>query len=203
MLPLVQQSVDLQSLLERFFGETEFRGSLTFCPFHEHTRNTPSFSVFSEGRKFRCHTCEARGDVIDFFQFAYKLKTGRSLAFNAAVRALAQLAGIVVDQTVEGLRTAVAALRIAPRPGQDQVRKALVEDRRAVLSPLILAVRNAGTSGSHGLALWLAEEFDRTADAPGITYGSVIRRLRALETTARRCLRDAERVVDWETPADY
>lgn len=43
------------------------------CPFHND--RSPSFTVYDQGRKFKCFGCGAQGDVIDFVQRLYDVGT--------------------------------------------------------------------------------------------------------------------------------
>jgi len=43
------------------------------CPFHDD--RSPSFTVYHQGRKFKCFGCGAQGDVIDFVQRLYDVGT--------------------------------------------------------------------------------------------------------------------------------
>jgi hypothetical protein len=51
--------------LWREFGYHGESGKTCFCPFHENTR-TPAFSVFDDGKLWKCHTGCGEGSVIDF-----------------------------------------------------------------------------------------------------------------------------------------
>ena len=51
--------------LWREFGYEGEPRKTCFCPFHENTR-TPAFSVFDEGKGWKCHAGCGEGSVIDF-----------------------------------------------------------------------------------------------------------------------------------------
>lgn len=51
-----------------FIGKlrTSSKNSTGLCPFHQ--EKNPSFSIYDEGRRFKCFSCGAGGDTIDFVQ---------------------------------------------------------------------------------------------------------------------------------------
>ena len=51
--------------LWREFGYDGEPRKMCFCPFHENTR-TPAFSVFDDGKAWKCHAGCGEGSVIDF-----------------------------------------------------------------------------------------------------------------------------------------
>ena len=51
--------------LWREFGYQGEPQKTCFCPFHENVR-TPAFSVFDEGKGWKCHAGCGEGSVIDF-----------------------------------------------------------------------------------------------------------------------------------------
>lgn len=54
------------------------QGGTACCPFHDDT--SPSFSIFAQDTRFRCHGCGASGDVIAFVQRAHKVSFSEALA---------------------------------------------------------------------------------------------------------------------------
>lgn len=48
------------------------KGGFMCCPFH--TEKTPSFKVYSEGKKYKCFGCGEGGSVIDFVMKYFDLK---------------------------------------------------------------------------------------------------------------------------------
>jgi hypothetical protein len=60
-----KERVRIADLWREFGYEGEPRKTC-FCPFHENIR-TPAFSVFDDGRAWKCHTGCGEGSVIDFF----------------------------------------------------------------------------------------------------------------------------------------
>jgi DNA primase len=67
-------------------GQT-FKG---LCPFHDDSR--PSFDVDPRRQRFRCWSCDKKGDVIDF------VKEHDHVPFREALELLARRAGIVLDK---------------------------------------------------------------------------------------------------------
>lgn len=197
LLPLVQKRVDIPELLRRLYGEPEFRGTLTFCPFHDNTE-TPAFSVFADGARFKCHSCGVRGDVIDFWQLAYKQKTGRALTFKAAVASLAQLAGFAeagdVAKDPKVLTVIAQALRTDPKGKKNEVKRQLVKKAHDLLNPLILSVRN--TDDGVNLALWAAEQIDELIErVEELPYQRFWEEVLGWEKCLRSHLRHADRLV--------
>lgn len=69
--------IDLHSAIELYTGEV-FRGGKILCPFHPDVN--PSLTV--KGKVFRCWSCDAGGNVIDFVRKLFNLD------FRNAVRKL-------------------------------------------------------------------------------------------------------------------
>lgn len=198
LLPAVKNRIDVPTLLERLFGETEFRGQLTFCPFHSHGRNTPSFHVFEDDARWRCYSCHRNGDVIDFWQAAFFVRTGRKLFFDAAVRSLALFAGVVTSSEISPAHVMGMALALREAaagkadPLRDRVRK-LADER---VEPLILAVRTCGTSGAFEKAEFLAEQLDLTLGRAFVPVSEIVRQIQGLERIARDFLAEAEALAE-------
>ena len=72
--------------LWRLFGFNGEPGQSSFCPFHENT-NSPAFSVFDDGRAFKCFAGCGQGDAVTFIE-----RAGR-LSRRDACRRLVELAG--------------------------------------------------------------------------------------------------------------
>lgn len=204
LLPAVKNRVDVPSLMERVFGETETRGALMFCPFHRHNRNTPSFHVQDEGARWRCYSCGLHGDVIDFWRNAYRGRTGRTLTFEGAVGSLATLAGIASDgpPTPATMLLIARALRENPRATRDPMRERIEYEARELLWPLVRSVRFCGLIGAWDDAIYLEESLDEVLGRAGRPYSAVWADVLDVERQARRFLRTAESVAEWEKPEE-
>lgn len=64
------------------------RNYIGLCPFHN--EKTPSFTVFSQSRRFQCFGCGEKGDVITF------LMKKENLSYPAAVKKLAECVGVTI-----------------------------------------------------------------------------------------------------------
>lgn len=199
LLPAIKQRIGVVQLLEQFYQETEFRGPLTFCPFHTHHRNTPSFQVFDDGR-YKCYACDAHGDVVDFLRTAYRMTHGHTLPFGKAVEALATIAGIeLTPGDVETLSLAVESIQISDRrPPVDHVRQQMIREANLRLAPLIRAVRSSGTTGAGGMACELGEWLDRVCTATD--FRVFLEGVGGVERVARRHLRMVEADAEVEIP---
>ena len=69
MLQTAKQSIDLLSVVQAAGVELN-RNGMALCPFH--SEKTPSFKVFPDNH-FKCFSCGAYGDEIDFVQKMYGL----------------------------------------------------------------------------------------------------------------------------------
>ena len=195
LLPLVKQKVDVPTLLLRIFEEDEYRGHLTFCPFHQHTRSTPSFHAFADGSRWKCFSCGAGGDVIDFWTRAYKQQTGKFLTFQEAVRSLALMAGLDASAaTPQSLATIAQAIRVNPRGNPTELHQQLRAWGDEYLEPLFHAVRFCGLSGAWERASWLEANYDRALTSGGRPLSAILQEMRVLETLAFGFLRVAEEV---------
>jgi hypothetical protein len=56
---------DLAALITQHLGERKGRARKWLCPFHD-DKNTPNLGVTPTGKRFKCFTCGASGDAIDF-----------------------------------------------------------------------------------------------------------------------------------------
>jgi DNA primase len=70
----------------------QFKGNQACCPFHE--EKTPSFTVYPGSNTYYCFSCQAKGDVISYYQHV------KGVDFMTAVRELGQLVGIEVDNNI-------------------------------------------------------------------------------------------------------
>jgi putative DNA primase/helicase len=63
----IAQAVDLAALITQHQGQPKGSGRSRkwLCPFHD-DRNTPGLTLTPDGRRFKCWTCGASGDAIDF-----------------------------------------------------------------------------------------------------------------------------------------
>lgn len=65
----IRTNYPLSALVEQYAPlRRNPQGGVACCPFHD-DRN-PSFSIFANDTRFRCHGCGASGDVITFIQLA-------------------------------------------------------------------------------------------------------------------------------------
>lgn len=62
----IQSRYDCSDILNMFDIHAK-PGINICCPIHEDTN--PSFSIYDDGKKFKCHGCESGGDCIDLFMF--------------------------------------------------------------------------------------------------------------------------------------
>lgn len=62
-----KKAIDLRSIIESETGVT-FKNNKCKCMFHD--EKTPSFSIYLKDgeQKYKCHGCDAGGDVIDFIE---------------------------------------------------------------------------------------------------------------------------------------
>jgi len=202
LLPVVQQRVDIPSLMQRAFGAVEFKGTLTFCPFHDNTE-TPALSVFADGARFKCHGCGKRGDVIDFFRLCYRKKVGRELPFRSAVLALAKHAGIAVDgeTTAEVLATVATALRTDPKARKNATKRHMIDKARRLVNPLILTIRNLPGGGF--LACQLGEELDSLlARSETVGYQRLWGEVLRIASRCSRYIRDSDCLLSMDLPLD-
>lgn len=199
LIPALKDRLDVPALMEQLFGETEMRGSMMFCPFHPHHRDTPSMHVIDEGERFRCYACPAGGDVIDFWRCAFQQKTKRVMSFRAAVLSLGAVAGLDTSgaDSASTLLLMAQALRAGPRRKKDEVRIQLLEELDNRLNPLLLAVRYCGTSGCTGKADWLGERIDEILQSQ-VPYSAIASVGSGLERVARSFLKTAADVDDME-----
>lgn len=198
LLPAVKERIDIPTLLERLFGETELRGQLTFCPFHRHNRNTPSFHIYEDGSRWRCYSCNLNGDAIDFWQAAFLARTGRKLYFDAAVRSLALFAGVITSGEISPSHVMgmAMALREASAGKTDPLRSRVRKLADETVEPLILAVRSSGTSGAFEKAEFIGERLDEILTRVFVPVSLVIAQLRTLERIARDFLDEAEALAE-------
>jgi DNA primase len=101
----VRHQVSIVAVIgERVRLERRGQSHLGLCPFHK--EKTPSFHVNQERGFFHCFGCNKSGNVISFLQEV------EGLSFPEAVRALAERAGIPVQETGSAVeRTQEAELR--------------------------------------------------------------------------------------------
>jgi phage/plasmid primase-like uncharacterized protein len=103
-LESIEQTRDRLSIFEYIEGQTSLhvvkvgKSCFVLCP--AHSESTPSCAIRPDGRRFYCHGCRAKGDVIDFVM------------------------------AVEGLTFGEACRRVRELTGGDSVDPAMVERRR-------------------------------------------------------------------------
>ena len=98
-IALVRERTDVVALIQESVPSLKRRGRsfVGLCPFHK--EKSPSFHVNQERGFFHCLGCKESGSAIDFLM---KLE---GLTFPEAVRALAERAGIEVEEERKGDRT--------------------------------------------------------------------------------------------------
>jgi DNA primase len=69
-------------------GDTSKKNKLIHCPIPGHNDKTPSFSIFDNGKHFRCFGCGVHGDVISFVEQV------RGISFRDAMEFLKDPAGM-------------------------------------------------------------------------------------------------------------
>ena len=84
IVDIISESVPLKRVGRNYWG---------LCPFHN--EKTPSFSVTREKQLFKCFGCGEGGNVITF------IMKSKNLAFNEALRLLAEKANITLEETAE------------------------------------------------------------------------------------------------------
>jgi DNA primase len=91
-IALVRERTDIVAVVSESVPSLKKRGRrfLGLCPFHK--EKTPSFNVNQDTGVYHCFGCKESGDVITF------LMRVEGYAFNEAVRALAERAGIVIEE---------------------------------------------------------------------------------------------------------
>lgn len=85
----IREAVDLRALAEE--AGAVFRKDSSHCPLHGESDNKTAFHIFSDGKRWQCFTRCSDPNNGDCFDFYMKWK---SVDFKAAVRDLAQRAGI-------------------------------------------------------------------------------------------------------------
>lgn len=63
------KAVEIESLCKNPCRKTGANRFVSLCPFH--TEKTPSFTIFTNTNTFYCFGCNAKGDVITFYQKLY------------------------------------------------------------------------------------------------------------------------------------
>ena len=91
-IALVRDRTDLVAVVSESVPSLKKRGRrfLGLCPFHK--EKTPSFNVNPDTGVYHCFGCKESGDVFTFLQKA------DGYTFHEAVRALAERAGIVIEE---------------------------------------------------------------------------------------------------------
>lgn len=104
-IALVRDRTDIVAVISESVPSLKKRGRrfLGLCPFHK--EKTPSFNVNQDTGVYHCFGCKESGDVITF------LMRAEGYAFNEAVRALAERAGIVIEEDRAPSREASEAER--------------------------------------------------------------------------------------------
>lgn len=95
-IALVRERTDILAIVQEAVPSLKRRGRsfVGLCPFHK--EKTPSFHVNPDRGFFHCFGCKEAGSAIDF------LIKHEGYTFPEAVRALAERAGIAVEETREG-----------------------------------------------------------------------------------------------------
>lgn len=95
-IALVRERTDILAIIQEAVPSLKRRGRsfVGLCPFHK--EKTPSFHVNPDRGFFHCFGCKEAGSAIDF------LIKHEGYTFPEAVRALAERAGIAVEETREG-----------------------------------------------------------------------------------------------------
>jgi DNA primase len=95
-ITLVRERTDILAVVQEAVPSLKRRGRsfVGLCPFHR--EKTPSFHVNPDRGFFHCFGCQEAGTAIDF------LMKHDGYTFPEAVRALAERAGIAVEETREG-----------------------------------------------------------------------------------------------------
>src|SRR5580693_3842292 len=98
-ITLVRDRTDIVAVISESVPSLKKRGRrfLGLCPFHK--EKTPSFNVNQDTGVFHCFGCKESGDVITF------LMRSDGYTFNEAVRALAERAGIPIEEERGALPT--------------------------------------------------------------------------------------------------
>jgi DNA primase len=104
-IALVRDRTDIVAVISESVPSLKKRGRrfLGLCPFHK--EKTPSFNVNQDSGVYHCFGCKESGDVITF------LMRAEGYAFNEAVRALAERAGIEIEEDRAPTREASEAER--------------------------------------------------------------------------------------------
>jgi DNA primase len=91
-ITLVRDRTDLVAVVSESVPSLKKRGRrfLGLCPFHK--EKTPSFNVNADTGLYHCFGCKESGDVFTFLQRV------EGYTFSEAVRALAERAGIVIEE---------------------------------------------------------------------------------------------------------
>src|ERR1700734_3549512 len=91
-IALVRDRTDIVAVVSDSVPSLKRRGRrfLGLCPFHK--EKTPSFNVNQDTGVYHCFGCKESGDVFTFLQKA------DGYTFHEAVRALAERAGIVIEE---------------------------------------------------------------------------------------------------------
>ncbi len=99
ILAAIKQAIDIVTLVGEYLPLHRQGGKFkALCPFHDD--HNPSLELNSERRSFKCWSCGAGGDVIDF------VKDFERVEFPEAVRMLAERAGITLERTEAQASTA-------------------------------------------------------------------------------------------------
>lgn len=64
-IDIITESVTMQMVLDKYGIKYNAFGKAC-CPIHN--EKTPSFSIYADGKKFKCFGCDANGSVIDFIK---------------------------------------------------------------------------------------------------------------------------------------
>lgn len=191
LLERVKESLTVETLLDRMFGEPMRRGA-AFCPFHAHQRRTPSFHV--KQNRWRCFSCGKHGDVISFYREASMLN-GSDPGFVAALNACAQMCGIAPGDEA----SVVKSIASRPRPVRQASGADAVRPLVGLAADMQKLCRNLGGDGPD-VAIWLAELFeDLTALPPGCHVSSVQARARGAVALAAKFVGVRRQpAYDWE-----
>lgn len=64
LISKIKRRSDCREVLT-FYGKTHNGSNLIRCPLSGHEDKNPSFNIYSEGKRFKCHGCGRGGDVIN------------------------------------------------------------------------------------------------------------------------------------------
>ena len=109
-IEIVRQSVTMRDALNHYIGNPSRMGKY-LCPFHQD--KNPSLSINPRTDKFRCFSCGAAGDVIDFVQNL----------FNVPQKEALEILGRDFNLGLEGKREDREAVRRAKQKREDEKRQ--------------------------------------------------------------------------------